>query len=104
MSSNGTGAAIPTSMLRFGPFTLDVRARLLSRGGTPVALGPNVIETLAALAERPGELVTKDELMERLCPNQFVAEGNLTQNVYRLRRVLAAGGLDEAIETLACRG
>ena len=104
MSSNGTGAAIPTSVLRFGPFTLDVRARLLSRGGTPVALGPKVIETLAALAERPGELVTKDELMERLWPNQFVAEGNLTQNVYRLRRVLAAGGLDEAIETLACRG
>jgi DNA-binding winged helix-turn-helix (wHTH) protein/tetratricopeptide (TPR) repeat protein len=104
MSSNGTGAAMSGSVLRFGPFALDVRTRLLSRDGAPVALGPKVVETLVALTERPGELITKDDLMERLWPNQFVAEGNLTQNVYRLRRVLSEAGMSGAIETLACRG
>jgi DNA-binding winged helix-turn-helix (wHTH) protein/tetratricopeptide (TPR) repeat protein len=93
-----------TSILRFGPFTLDSARRLLCEHGVPARLGPKVVETLAALADRPGELVTKAELLELLWPNQFVAEGNLTQNVYRLRRILAAGGLDGAIETLACRG
>jgi tetratricopeptide (TPR) repeat protein len=56
------------------------------------------------LVESAGELVTKDELMERLWPNQFVQEANLVQNVHRLRRVLALGGLERAIETMPCRG
>jgi DNA-binding winged helix-turn-helix (wHTH) protein/tetratricopeptide (TPR) repeat protein len=91
-------------LLRFGPFTLDARTRLLSQNGVPVALGPMVIETLGVLVEHAGELVTKDELMQRLWPDRCVEEGNLTQNVYRLRRVLSAAGLPGAIETMACRG
>jgi DNA-binding winged helix-turn-helix (wHTH) protein/Tfp pilus assembly protein PilF len=93
-----------SSCLRFGPFTLDLRTRLLSNGGVPVALGPIVVETLIVLVENAGELVTKDELMQRLWPNRYVDEGNVTQNVYRLRRVLSAAGLTGAIETMACRG
>jgi DNA-binding winged helix-turn-helix (wHTH) protein len=90
--------------VRFGSFTLDARTRLLAKDGVPVALGPMVVETLCVLVENGGELVTKDELMRRLWPNRYVDEGNLTQNVYRLRRVLSAGGLTGAIETMACRG
>ncbi|MDB5070211.1 MAG: hilA 8 [Candidatus Eremiobacteraeota bacterium] len=90
--------------VRFGPFALDARTRLLAKDGVPVALGPMVVETLCVLVENAGELVTKDELMRRLWPNRYVDEGNLTQNVYRLRRVLSAGGLTGAIETMACRG
>jgi DNA-binding winged helix-turn-helix (wHTH) protein/Tfp pilus assembly protein PilF len=91
-------------LIYIGAFTLDSKRRLLLRDGQPVALGPKVVETLTALVESAGELVTKDELMDRLWPNQFVQEANLVQNVHRLRRVLALGGLERAIETMPCRG
>jgi DNA-binding winged helix-turn-helix (wHTH) protein len=92
------------SYVRFGSFTLDTRRRLLLCSGEPIALGPRAVETLLVLVEHPGALVTKSDLMERLWPNQFVQEANLTQNVYRLRKVLALGGLGDAIETMPCRG
>src|SRR5690349_8593912 len=90
--------------LRFGDFTLDADRRLLSWNGRPVALGPRVVETLAALAARPGELVTKDEILDEVWPERDVEEGNLSQNIHRLRRALTAGGLDHAIETIPARG
>jgi DNA-binding winged helix-turn-helix (wHTH) protein len=90
--------------IRVGSFTFDSRTRWLVRHGQRVRLGPKVIETLAVLLENAGSLVTKEQLMERLWPNQFVEEANLTQNVYRLRRVFAEGGLSDAIETIPCRG
>ncbi|HEY0383534.1 MAG TPA: winged helix-turn-helix domain-containing protein [Candidatus Elarobacter sp.] len=93
-----------SGIFRFGPFELDSRTRLLVRDGTPVALGPTVISTLAVLVANAGELVTKDELMERVWPDRCVDESNLSQNVYRLRRALSAAGLNGAIETMACRG
>jgi DNA-binding winged helix-turn-helix (wHTH) protein/Flp pilus assembly protein TadD len=87
-----------------GSFTLDVQHRVLWRAGEPVALGPKVIDVLIALVERNGELVTKDELMERVWPNRFVEEGNISQSVHRLRRVLSDGGLPNAIMTMPGRG
>src|ERR1700694_4094312 len=96
--------AMSASLFRFGSFDLDVGKRLLWKSGNLVALGPKVIDTLAVLVEKAGELVTKDELMDRLWPERVVEEANLTQNVYRLRRALSAGGLGGAIETMACRG
>jgi DNA-binding winged helix-turn-helix (wHTH) protein/Flp pilus assembly protein TadD len=90
--------------IRIGSFAFDPQRRWLVRNGERVRLGPKVIETLAVLIENAGELVTKEQLMEHLWPNQFVEEANLTQNVYRLRRILAEGGLSDAIETIPCRG
>ena len=104
MHYDEAGAAMTSPFFRFGKFTLDTQKRLLSENGLPVALGPKVIETLAVLVENAGTLVTKDALMERLWPDRCVEEGNLTQNIYRLRQVLGAAGLRDAIETMACRG
>jgi DNA-binding winged helix-turn-helix (wHTH) protein/Flp pilus assembly protein TadD len=87
-----------------GRFRLDFRTRLLTCDAEVVPLGPKVIETLMVLVSRPGELVTKAELMEALWPDRFVEEANLSQNVYRLRRAMAAGGIRDAIETLPGRG
>lgn len=92
------------SHVRFGSFTLDTRKRLLFRDGKSIALGPRVVDTLIALIENAGALVTKSDLMERVWPNQYVQEASLTQNVYRLRKVLARGGLSGAIETMPWRG
>src|SRR6266550_4326319 len=69
----------------FGEFRLDAAQRLIFRAGRPVPLAPKVLETLLALVERGGMLVTKDELMARLWPDTFVEEANLTQNIFQLR-------------------
>jgi DNA-binding winged helix-turn-helix (wHTH) protein/Flp pilus assembly protein TadD len=92
------------NVYRFGPFRLDERRRLLTVDGEPTAFGPKVVETLLALVRHAGTLVTKDELMAQLWPDGFVEDANLTQNVYLLRRVLHAHGVDPAIETMARRG
>ncbi len=73
--------------LEFGPFTLDPRKRLLFKHGAAVSLGPKVVDTLCVLIDHRGELVTKDELINRLWPTQYVVESNISQNIYRSRRI-----------------
>src|SRR5712692_8709525 len=73
----------------FGPFRLDPAEHLLLCEGKPVPLSAKVFETLLILVENSGRLVTKNELIEKLWPNAFVEEGNLTQNISILRKSLA---------------
>src|SRR5215216_7762694 len=90
----------------FGPFVLDTREGALLRGGRPVQLTPKAFETLAALVERSGHCIGKEELMRRVWPDSFVEENNLSQNVSQLRRALHAEGEEAAgyIETVPRRG
>lgn len=89
---------------RFGPFRLDKEQLLLSVGTQPLALGPKVVETLLGLVERPGELVTKNELLDRVWPDGFVEEANLAQNIYVIRKTLRTHWPQDVIETLPRRG
>jgi len=72
----------------FGPFRLDVAKQRLLRDGVMVPLTAKVFETLLVLVERGGELIEKESLIERVWPDRFVEEGNLTQNISVLRKVL----------------
>jgi DNA-binding winged helix-turn-helix (wHTH) protein/Tfp pilus assembly protein PilF len=92
------------SVYEFGPFRLDADQLLLFEGGEPVALGPKVVETLLALIEHPGEVLTKSALLDRIWPEGYVDEANLAQNVYVLRKVLRGRWDVEAIETIPRRG
>jgi DNA-binding winged helix-turn-helix (wHTH) protein/Tfp pilus assembly protein PilF len=86
-------------------FTMDLDGRLLLRDGRPVALTPKAFDTLAALLERPGEVVGKEELLARVWPGAFVEEAILAQNIYTLRKALQeAGGARTYIETIPRRG
>lgn len=89
---------------RFGPFTLDAQQLLLEHEGTPLALGPKVVETLLALIEAPGEVCAKGALLDRIWPEGYVEEANLAQNIYVLRKTLKAHWDAEAIETIPRRG
>jgi predicted ATPase/DNA-binding winged helix-turn-helix (wHTH) protein len=75
----------------FGPFRLLRDQRLLLKGEEPVRLGGRAHEILAALLERPGVVVTKEELFARVWPKQFVEEGNLKFHVAALRKALGDG-------------
>ncbi len=90
-------------MLYFGPFRLDSERLLLNVGTRPLPLGPRVVRTLLAFAERPGEVLTKRELLDAIWPEGFVEESNLAQNVYVLRKVLRAHS-GCVIETVPRRG
>jgi DNA-binding winged helix-turn-helix (wHTH) protein len=56
-----------------------------------VSLGSRALEILTVLLERPGELVSKHELMARVWPNVFVEPANLTVHMSALRRTLRDG-------------
>jgi len=83
------GAAAGTML--FGPFRLLPAQRLLLHAGNPVRLGSRALDMLIALLDRPGELVTKDELISRVWPHTHVEEGNLKVQMAVLRRVLGDG-------------
>jgi DNA-binding winged helix-turn-helix (wHTH) protein len=75
----------------FGQFRLLSTQFLLLEGDKPVHLGSRALEILIVLLERPGELVTKHELMARVWPNIFVEPANLTVHISALRRILRDG-------------
>lgn len=82
--------AAPTE-ISFGSFRLLAAQFLLLEGDKPVPLGSRALEILIALLERPGELVTKEELMNLIWPNVFVEPANLTVHISALRRALRDG-------------
>lgn len=85
-------SAVPSDdAIGFGPFQLFPARQLLLEAGRPVRLGSRALEILAALVDRPGELVSKRELIARVWPNTVVEESNLKVHVSALRRVLGDG-------------
>ncbi|MDE3179443.1 MAG: winged helix-turn-helix domain-containing protein [Acidobacteriota bacterium] len=90
---------------QFGPYQIDSEQVVLLREGILLAVPPKLVETLLALVEAQGRVVTKEQLMARLWPDSFVEESNLARNVYLLRKALGKrpeGG--EYIETVSRRG
>ena len=76
------------SRLAFGPFVFDPDAGTLLRSGEPVAIGQRGLALLAALAEHPGAILGKAELMEAAWPGIALEEGNLTVQISLLRKAL----------------
>ena len=77
--------------ISFGPFRLLPTRFLLLDAGEQVPIGGRALEVLIVLLERPGELVSKQELLARVWPNTFVDPGNLAVHVSALRRTLRDG-------------
>lgn len=72
----------------FGGFQLDPARHALLRHGQPVALTPKLFETLVLLVENRDRTLPKDEMMQALWAETFVEEGNLSQNIFLLRKAL----------------
>ena len=75
----------------FGPYRLFPWQRLLLESGRPVKLGSRALEILAALVERPGEIVGKAQLMKRVWPHNVVEEAALRVHMAALRKTLGDG-------------
>jgi TolB-like protein/Tfp pilus assembly protein PilF len=74
--------------ISFGPFVLDAAAGTLLRQGVPVPVGYRAFVLLRALAEAPGEIVTKAALLDAAWPGTAVEEGNLSVQIGALRKLL----------------
>lgn len=73
----------------FDIFLLDAQERLLFRDGEPLDLTPKVFDILLELVQHRGRVVEKKELMEKVWPDSYVEESNLTQHISTLRKKLA---------------
>src|SRR6266478_5377133 len=92
-------------VISFGPFRLLAPQRLLLEGDQPVRLGSRAFDILAALVERSGEVVGKEQLIARAWPQTFVEEANLKIQVSALRRALGDGqGGNRYVITVPGRG
>jgi DNA-binding winged helix-turn-helix (wHTH) protein len=99
-----TVAAEPRE-IGFDCYRLRPRQRLLLKGEEPIRLGSRALDLLIALLARPGETVSKRELMAMVWPDTFVNAGNLKVHISALRRVLGDGEAGRRyIATVAGRG
>jgi DNA-binding winged helix-turn-helix (wHTH) protein/TolB-like protein/Flp pilus assembly protein TadD len=93
------------SFHEFGAYRIDSARRLLLRDGEVVPLTPKCFEILIALVENRGEVISKEDLMNRVWPDSFVEEGNLTYTISVLRKALGEhAGQHQYIVTAPGRG
>lgn len=91
MQEDPCPAPTPAGVLCFGPFRLQRRERLVMNGDQPIELGGRAFDLLATLTERPGEVITKRELIARAWPRTQVEESSLRVQINALRRALGDG-------------
>ena len=95
------------ALVRFGAFQLDLRTGELRKAGVRINLPEQPFQVLKALLDRPGDLVTREELRQRLWPAEtFVDfEHGLNAAVRRLRDALGdSADVPRFVETLPRRG
>ncbi|MDI1243170.1 MAG: winged helix-turn-helix domain-containing protein [bacterium] len=89
----------------FANFRLDVASRVLWSGEKLIELPPRAIDVLCVLTERPGEVVSKRDLIDVVWQGSFVEDSNLTHQIYELRRTFRENGCeDDLIQTVSRRG
>ena len=94
-------------IVKFGTFELDLRARELHKNGLKISLPEQSIQILAMLLERPGGVVTREEIQAKLWPDDTIVEFDHSINaaVKRLRQALGdSADNPRYVETLARRG
>lgn len=88
----GTGGVLRTlpRYIRFGAFQIDLQREEVTQNGSRLKLQGKVYQVLVALLERPGEVVTREELRQRLWPaeTQVNYDANVNTTVNKLRQTL----------------
>lgn len=86
-------------------FRLDVKKRRLTHNGKEITVTPKVLDVLLLLLQNSGNVLEKGRLMKALWPESFVEEGNLSQNIFVLRKILGDdGNSNRFIQTIPRRG
>src|SRR5438093_4591754 len=92
VSVDGREGAAPPRSLRgeicFPPYRLDLNAGYLRSGQQAISLRPKTWAVLCYLAERPGVLVTKEEILDAVWGGIAVTEATLTKSIGEIRDAL----------------
>jgi DNA-binding winged helix-turn-helix (wHTH) protein len=105
VSTPAATAGADSQSILFSSFRLDLRGGQLVRAGMPIPLRPKTWAVLVYLAQRPGELVNRDELLDAVWPKVAVTPDTLTKSIGEIR--LALGDDSQSprfIETVHRRG
>jgi DNA-binding winged helix-turn-helix (wHTH) protein len=93
--------------MRFGPFQVDQQRQEITRNGSRLKLQGKVYQVLVALLEKPGEVVTREELRQRLWPadTHVNYDANVNTTVNKLRHALGdSTDKPQYIETIPRKG
>ena len=91
--------------LHFGPFSLEQAPDCLKRGSDPVKLRPMSLHVLRYLSERPGQFVSKQELLERVWTGRVISDSGLRLCVKEIRAALGdQAQTPQYVETIVGRG
>lgn len=104
---NTTRSGASAGTVTFGAFEFDARAGELRKHGSRIKVQGQPIEVLAMLLERPGDVVTREELQKRLWPAETYVdfEHSLNAAIKRLRAALSDSAQSPVfVETLTRRG
>jgi len=95
-----------TRLVRFDAFEADVQTGELRKDGVKLKFSGQPFQVLAILLERPGDVITREELQKRLWPDTFVdVDRNLNTAVNKIREVLGdSAESPRYVETLPRRG
>ena len=89
----------------FADCVLDVDRHVLLRGGRAVPVEPQVFDLLELLAERPGKLVTREEIIERVWNGRFVSDSTISARIAATRKAVGDDGKTQRIiRTIVRRG
>ncbi|MGD1885925.1 MAG: winged helix-turn-helix domain-containing protein [Cohaesibacteraceae bacterium] len=88
-------------MFMINSWRIDVASRSVTDGDTVSRLSPRAVTLMQALASRPGEAISRAELMDAIWPDVVVGDESLSQTVTEARRILRdSRGPDQIIETI----
>src|SRR5258706_6877453 len=91
LSFEAMSGAAAYGKLKFGSFELSIGERLLRRESEALPLAGRALDILIYLAERPGEVIAKQELMDHVWSDVTVEEGSLRGHVAAIRKALGDG-------------
>jgi pimeloyl-ACP methyl ester carboxylesterase/DNA-binding winged helix-turn-helix (wHTH) protein len=92
-------------VFRFDGYELDTKQYELRHSDEIVALEPQVFDVLAYLVEHHGEIVTRDELLEKVWGDKYISEAALNSRLMAARRAIGDNGNDQRlIKTIRGRG
>jgi DNA-binding winged helix-turn-helix (wHTH) protein len=106
-AESGHTERFPTRYVRFGAFQLDLKRQDLLKNGARLRLPGKVYQVLITLLERPGEIVTREELRARLWPSDTHVnfDANVNTTVNKLRQILGDSNEESAyVRTIPRRG
>jgi DNA-binding winged helix-turn-helix (wHTH) protein len=102
---NAAGRVWNGGAFRVGDHVVDPARNRVTGPAGEVALQPKVIDVLCALGERPGEVISRADLIDRVWGKEFGADESLTRAISQLRKAFGdTRDVPQVVETISKRG